>query len=55
MLALDEGDLVAADQSVRTALAIDPSQVQEERWAIVFEQQQQRLAAESGPADTLSR
>lgn len=55
MLALEDGDMISADQFVQTALAIDPSKVEEERWASIFEHQQQRLAAEPRPAITLNR
>ena len=55
MLAMDEDDLASADRFVQTALAIDPSKVEEERWAIIVQQQQQRLAAQPGSASTLNR
>ncbi|KAA1260591.1 cellulose synthase subunit BcsC [Rubripirellula obstinata] len=56
MLALDEGDFVSADLFVQTALSIDPAKVEEERWATIFEQQQQqRLAADRNPVSTLNR
>jgi Tfp pilus assembly protein PilF len=55
MLALEVGDVESANQSVRTALAIDPSAIEEDRWAMIFDHQQQRLASDPGQPSSLNR
>ena len=54
-LSMEMGDIESAHRSIRVAMALDPSAVQQGQWADLFRQEQQRLALESTSPPTLSR
>ena len=54
-LAMEQGNIKSAHQSIRTALAIDPAAVQEEQWADLFQQEEQRLAKEPTSGSNFNR